>query len=208
MSKISGLCPIDLVLPGRAAPILSASHHVVLNQSLFAPFPNGYEKIILAMGCFWGVERLFWTIEGVYVTAVGYIGGQTKNPTYEEVCTGRTNHTEGVLVVYDPQKVALSALLKVFWENHDPTQGFRQGGDVGSQYRSAIYCTTDAQQDDAIASKEAYQAQLSLKSLPAITTEIAMAPEFYYAEDYHQGYLHKNPRGYCGIKGLGVVCPI
>ncbi len=198
----------DTALPGRLEPIPTAELHFVNGHALKGPYPDGLETAILAMGCFWGVERVFWQVPGVYVTAAGYAAGITPNPTYEEVCTGRTGHTEVVLVVFDPKVVTYEALLKTFWENHDPTQGMRQGGDIGTQYRSGIYVTNDAQAAAAVESKEAYQQALSAKGLGAITTEIAAAGPFYFAEDYHQQYLAKNPAGYCGIGGTGVVCPI
>jgi peptide-methionine (S)-S-oxide reductase len=175
---------------------------------LKAPYPEGFKIAIFALGCFWGAERRFWQTRGVWATAVGYINGPTPNPTYEEVCSGLTGHTEAVLVVYDPKLITYKQLLKVFWEGHDPTQGMRQGNDVGTQYRSGIYPANDAQFSEAEASKEAYQAALSAKGFDRITTEIAPAGPFYFAEDYHQQYLAKNPAGYCGIGGTGVVCPI
>lgn len=199
----------DQALAGRAEPIPTESVHVVSGTPLKGPFPENLESVIVALGCFWGAERLFWRQAGVYTTAVGYIGGYTPNPTYREVCSGLTGHTEGVLVVYDPAIVSFEALLKLFWEAHNPTQGYRQGNDVGTQYRSAIFTTTDDQHRAALASKDRYQAALMEKGLGAITTEIH-APEagfpFYYAEGYHQGYLEKNPDGYCGLKGTGVAC--
>ena len=198
----------DTALPGRAQAIPTADRHFVNGHPLKGPYPDGLETAIFAMGCFWGVERVFWQVPGVYVTAAGYAGGITPNPTYEETCTGRTGHTEVVLVVFDPKVVTYEALLKTFWENHDPTQGMRQGGDIGTQYRSGIYVTNDAQAAAAVESKEAYQQALSAKGLGPITTEIAAAGPFYFAEDYHQQYLAKNPNGYCGIGGTGVVCPI
>ena len=198
----------DTALPGRSEPIPTAEVHFINGHPLKGPYPDGLETAIFAMGCFWGVERVFWKIPGVYVTAAGYAAGITPNPTYEEVCTGRTGHTEVVLVVFDPKLVTYEALLKTFWENHDPTQGMRQGGDIGTQYRSGIYVTNDAQAAAAVESKEAYQQTLSAKGLGPITTEIAAAGPFYFAEDYHQQYLAKNPNGYCGIGGTGVVCPI
>ena len=198
----------DTALPGRSEPIPTAEVHFINGHPLKGPYPDGLETAIFAMGCFWGVERVFWKIPGVYVTAAGYAAGITPNPTYEEVCTGRTGHTEVVLVVFDPKLVTYEALLKTFWENHDPTQGMRQGGDIGTQYRSGIYVTNDAQAAAAVESKEAYQQALSAKGLGPITTEIAAAGPFYFAEDYHQQYLAKNPNGYCGIGGTGVVCPI
>jgi len=195
-------------LPGRAQPIPTALTHFMNGHSLKGPYPPGLETAVFAMGCFWGEERKFWSLPGVWVTAVGYVNGLTPNPTYEEVCTGRTGHTEAVLVVYDPKVTTYAALLKVFWENHDPTQGMRQGNDIGTQYRSGIYPSNDAQAAAAEHSKIAYQAALSAKGFGAITTEIVPADEFYFAEDYHQQYLAKNPTGYCGIGGTGVACPI
>ncbi|NIJ25284.1 peptide-methionine (S)-S-oxide reductase [Brevundimonas terrae] len=180
----------------------------MLGNPLKGPHPQGFESAIFGMGCFWGVERVFWQLPGVWVTSAGYAGGLTPNPTYEEVCSGRTGHNEVVQVVFDPAKITYGELLKVFWENHDPTQGMRQGNDIGTQYRSAIYYADEAQRDAALASKAAYQAALNESGRGAITTEILEAPEYYYAEDYHQGYLAKNPAGYCGIGGTGVVCPI
>jgi peptide-methionine (S)-S-oxide reductase len=184
-----------------------ARHHL-LPAPLAGPFPEGSAYAMFGMGCFWGAERLFWQLPGVYVTAAGYAGGQTPNPTYEEVCTGRTGHNEVVLVVYDPQKISYEMLLKTFWESHDPTQGMRQGNDVGTQYRSGIYVTSDAQRKVAEASKAMYEAALKANRHGAITTEILTAPPFYFAEDYHQQYLAKNPTGYCGLGGTGVSCPI
>jgi peptide-methionine (S)-S-oxide reductase len=199
---------MDTALPGRAAAIPTAGRHFVNGHALKEPYPDGMEIAVLAMGCFWGVERVFWTIPGVYVTAAGYAAGVTPNPTYEEVCTGRTGHAEVVQVVFDPRVVTYEALLKTFWENHDPTQGMRQGGDVGTQYRSGIYVTSDSQAAAAVAGKEAYQQALDAEGLGTITTEIGAAGPFYFAEDYHQQYLAKNPEGYCGIGGTGVACPI
>lgn len=198
----------DEALPGRAAPIPTAERHAVLGTPLKPPFPEGSERAVFAMGCFWGAERLFWQTPGVKVTAVGYIGGHTPNPTYEETCTGRTGHTEGVLVVYDPAEVSFERLLKVFWEGHDPTQGMRQGNDVGTQYRSAIFASTGAQLSAAKASRDVYEAALGGRGLGPITTEIREDAPFYYAEDYHQQYLHKHPGGYCGLGGTGVACPV
>jgi len=195
-------------LPGRAEPLRTDEVHYVTGRPLKGPYPEGFETAVFGMGCFWGVERVFWKIPGVWVTAVGYAGGHTPNPTYEEVCSGRTGHTEAVLVVFNPREVSYEALLKTFWENHDPTQGMRQGGDVGTQYRSAIYTFDDDQARAAEASKQAYEQALGAKGFGAVTTEIREAPEFYFAEDYHQGYLAKNPNGYCGIGGTGVTCPI
>jgi peptide-methionine (S)-S-oxide reductase len=198
----------DTALPGRAQAIPTATTHFINGHPLKGPYPDGLETAVFAMGCFWGVERVFWQVPGVYVTAAGYAAGITPNPSYEEVCSGRTGHTEVVLVVFDPKVVTYEALLKTFWENHDPTQGMRQGGDIGTQYRSGVYVTNDAQAAAAVESKEAYQQALSAKGLGDITTEIAAAGPFYFAEDYHQQYLAKNPNGYCGIGGTGVVCPI
>jgi peptide-methionine (S)-S-oxide reductase len=196
-------------LPGRASPIPTAERHYVNGHSLHGPIPEGFETAIFGMGCFWGAERKFWQLgEDIYVTAVGYAGGTTPNPTYEEVCSGMTGHTEVVLVVYDPGKIAYDRLLATFWEDHDPTQGMRQGNDVGTQYRSAIYTTTPAQLAAAEASKAAYGKALGARGFGAITTEIREAPPFYFAEAYHQQYLAKNPGGYCGIGGTGVVCAI
>ncbi len=195
-------------LPGRPEAIPTAETHFINGHALKGPYPDGLETAVFGMGCFWGVERIFWKLPGVYVTAAGYAGGITPNPTYEEACSGRTGHTEVVLVVYDPKIITYDALLKTFWENHDPTQGMRQGNDIGTQYRSAIYVANDAQAATAAASKAAYQQALSDKGLGAITTEIVEAGPFYFAEDYHQQYLAKNPNGYCGIGGTGVVCPI
>ena len=182
--------------------------HTVLGTSLQPPFPEGSERAIFGLGCFWGAEKKFRQMDGVYTTAVGYAGGYTKNPTYREVCSGDTGHAEVVLVVYDPRKVTYEQLLKTFWESHDPTQGMRQGNDAGTQYRSAIYATTDAQRAAAAASREQYQKALSEAGLGHVTTEIAGETPFYYAEDYHQQYLAKNPGGYCGLGGTGVSCPV
>ena len=195
-------------LPGRAQVMPTDETHHVLGTPLRGPWPQGMEVAVFGMGCFWGVERVFWQLDGVYSTAAGYAGGITPNPTYEEVCTGRTGHTEVVQVVFDTAKTSYADLLKAFWENHDPAQGMRQGNDVGTQYRSAIYYQNEAQKAEAEASKAAYQQALSEAGRGEITTEILEAPEFYYAEGYHQGYLAKNPAGYCGIGGTGVVCPI
>lgn len=193
-------------LPGRTQPLPTASHHAVNGKPLKPPFPEGFESVIFGLGCFWGAERIFWQLPGVYVTAVGYTAGLTPNPTYEEVCTGRTGHNEVVLVVYDPGTVSFKKLAEIFWEAHNPTQGMRQGNDVGTQYRSGIYVTSDEQRQIAEETKKAYAKALKAYKYPAITTEIMDAPEFYYAEDYHQQYLHKNPRGYCGLGGTGVRC--
>src|SRR5215211_7695594 len=196
-------------LPGRSSPIPTAERHFVNGQPLQGPYPDGMERAVFGLGCFWGAERKFWELgEGIYATAVGYAGGHTANPTYEEVCSGRTSHTEAVLVVFDPKVISYDQLLKVFWESHNPTQGMRQGNDVGTQYRSAIYTFNEAQRKAADASRAAYQKALTAKGLGAITTEIAPAGEFYFAEDYHQQYLARNPAGYCGLGGTGVSCPI
>jgi len=198
----------DEALPGRTTPMPVPEKHFVSGARLTPPFPEGTELALFGMGCFWGEERVFWQAPGVYSTSVGYAGGFTLNPTYEEVCSGMTGHTEVVRVVFDPTKVSYESLLRLFWEGHDPTQGLRQGNDVGSQYRSAIYAYGDAQLKAARASKEAYQRMLTKAGYKAITTEILPAPEFYYAEDYHQQYLAKNPWGYCGSGGTGVSCPV
>lgn len=195
-------------LKGRPEPIPTAATHFVNGAPLQGPFPTGSEEAVLGMGCFWGVERLFWKLPGVLVTAAGYAGGETQNPTYEEVCSGRTGHGEVVRVIFDPAVISYEALLKAFWENHDPTQGMRQGGDIGAQYRSAIYTLNEAQRAAAERSRSAYAAALAGRGLPPITTEITPAGPFYYAEAYHQQYLAKNPGGYCGLGGVGVSCPI
>ena len=195
-------------LPGRAEPSKIPERHFVNGHPLAGPYPEGFEKALFGLGCFWGAERVFWQAPGVWVTAVGYAGGSTPNPTYEEVCSGRTGHTEAVLVVYDPAVTSYDALLKLFWESHDPTQGMRQGNDVGTQYRSAIYTFSPEQRRAAEATREAYQGPLESARYGAISTEIADAPPFYFAEDYHQQYLAKNPRGYCGLGGTGIACPI
>jgi peptide-methionine (S)-S-oxide reductase len=193
-------------LKGRETRMPVPERHAVNGAPLQPPFPAGLEQAVFGLGCFWGAERKFWQTKGVFTTAVGYAGGHTKNPTYEEVCSGLTGHTEVVLVVFDPAKVTYDGLLKVFWENHDPTQGMRQGNDVGTQYRSAIYVTSETQRAAAEQSLASYQAQLAKHGFPPITTEIREAPPFYYAEPYHQQYLEKNPGGYCGIGGTGVKC--
>jgi peptide-methionine (S)-S-oxide reductase len=198
----------ETALPGRAHPIPTAELHFVNGRPLKGPYPQGLEIAYFAMGCFWGEERKLWQVPGVWVTAVGYQNGVTPNPTYEEVCSGRTGHAEAVMVVYDPKVVSYADLLKVFWEGHDPTQGMRQGNDIGTQYRSGLYVVDDAQASEAEASKAAYQQALSKAGYGRITTEIAPAAPFYFAEDYHQQYLAKNPAGYCGIGGTGVSCPI
>jgi peptide-methionine (S)-S-oxide reductase len=198
----------DSALPGRSTRMPLAAQHFVLRSPLTPPFPAGVVEAQFGMGCFWGAERLFWKIPGVVSTSVGYAGGYTPNPTYEEVCSGRTGHTEIVRVFFDPAQVSYDALLKTFWERHDPTQGLRQGNDIGSQYRSAIYCIDEAQMSAAEASRERYQRGLDAAKLGPITTEIRPAPEFFAAEDYHQQYLAKNPDGYCGLGGTGVVCVV
>src|SRR5436190_22155770 len=196
-------------LPGRPDAIPTAATHYVLHRPRKGPYPAGFETAIFGLGCFWGAERAFWKLDdGIYTTAVGYAGGITPNPTYEEVCSGRTGHNEVVLVVYDPKKVSYDKLLKTFWESHDPTQGMRQGNDVGTQYRSGIYATTPAQKKAAEESKAMFGKALAGKGYGKITTEILDAPPFYFAEDYHQQYLAKNPFGYCGLGGTGVACPI
>jgi peptide-methionine (S)-S-oxide reductase len=196
-------------LPGRAEPIPTAREHFLNHHPLKGPYPAGSEKAVFGLGCFWGAEKSFWQLgDGVYVTAVGYAGGMTPNPTYEEVCSGRTGHNEVVLVVYDPKKISYASLLKTFWEGHDPTQGMRQGADVGTQYRSGIYVFSEAQRQEAEASKAMYETELKKKGFKPITTEILDAGPFYFAEDYHQQYLAKNPFGYCGHGGTGVSCPI
>jgi len=195
-------------LPGRAERMPVPDAHFVNGHRLSPPFPDGLERALFGMGCFWGAERKFWQVRGVYSTAVGYAGGHTANATYREVCTGMTGHNEVVLVVFDPKVISYEQLLKTFWENHDPTQGMRQGNDIGTQYRSGIYSFDEAQQRAAEASRAAFQKQLTAAGYGSITTEIVPAPEFYYAEDYHQQYLAKNPDGYCGLGGTGVSCPV
>jgi peptide-methionine (S)-S-oxide reductase len=195
-------------LPGRDRPIPVPGRHDVLGNPIAPPFPEGLERAIFGMGCFWGAERVFWQAAGVWTTAVGYAGGFTPNPTYEEVCSGRTGHTEAVLAVFDPAVTSDEAMLRLFWEGHDPTQGMRQGNDVGSQYRSAVYWTSDAQREAALASRTVFQQELEAARYGEITSEIAEAGPFYYAEGYHQQYLSKNPAGYCGLGGTGVSCPV
>jgi len=195
-------------LPGRDTPMPVAAAHAVLGTPMTPPFPDGMEQAVFGLGCFWGAERKFWEAPGVFTTAVGYAAGYTPNPTYHEVCSGKTGHNEVVLVVWDPARTSFEALLKVFWESHDPTQGMRQGNDVGTQYRSGIYVTDDAQRAAAEASKAMYDELLRSRHFDPITTEILEVGPFYYAEDYHQQYLHKNPNGYCGLGGTGVACPI
>lgn len=198
--------PKGAALPGREAEIPTAEAHFVNGRALKGPYPEGIEVAVFGLGCFWGAERKFWETEGVWATAVGYAGGETPNPTYQEVCSGGTGHTEVVLVAFDPERVSYDELLKIFWESHDPTQGMRQGNDIGTQYRSAIYTNGPDQAAKAEASREGYQAALRGAGLGAITTEIRQAGKFYYAEDYHQQYLAKNPQGYCGLGGTGVAC--
>jgi len=198
----------DEALPGRDTPMPVPATHAVLGTPLSGPIPDGLETAIVALGCFWGAERVFWTLDGVVSTAVGYVGGSTPNPTYEEVCSGLTGHTEAVLVVFDPQRISYDAVLRTFWESHDPTQGMRQGNDVGTQYRSGIYWTSPAQRDAAMRSRDAFQPVLDAAGYGPITTEIAEAGSFYYAEEYHQQYLHKVPNGYCGLGGTGLSCPV
>ena len=196
-------------LPGRAEPIATAETHFLNRRALNGPYPPGIATAIFGLGCFWGAERIFWQLgPGIHVTAVGYAGGATPNPTYEEACGGMTGHTEAVLVAFDPRAVSYEALLKTFWESHDPTQGMRQGNDFGTQYRSAIYATTPEQKQAALASREAYGKALAARGHGPVTTEIADAPPFYFAEAYHQQYLAKNPAGYCGLGGTGVACPV
>ena len=208
MKKLKTLLPAESTLPGRVQPMAVPAAHFVNGCPLKPPFPAGIEQVQFGLGCFWGAERIFWQTRGVYTTAVGYAGGNTPNPDYEEVCSGMTNHTEAVLVAFDPNIVSFEELLKVFWEGHDPTQGMRQGNDAGSQYRSAIYTHGEAQLQAALASRERFQQQLKYAGHGAITTEIRPAGEFYYAEEYHQQYLAKNPNGYCGLGGTGVSCPV
>jgi peptide-methionine (S)-S-oxide reductase len=195
-------------LPGRDEPIVVPGRHLVLGTPIGPPFPEGSERAIFGMGCFWGAERLFWRAPHVFTTAVGYAGGLTPNPTYQEVCSGRTGHAEVVLAVFDPAQTGYDEILQIFWEGHDPTQGMRQGNDVGTQYRSAIYWTREAQREAADASREMFQAELAKAGFGEITTEIAEAGPFFYAEDYHQQYLAANPNGYCGLGGTGVACPV
>lgn len=204
----SEIVPADQALPGRSTPVATAPTHFVTGRDIRVACPDGMAEIFLGLGCFWGAERIFWETPGVWHTAVGYGGGTTPNPTYAETCTGATGHTELVRVVFDLDQLSLDQVLKLFWEGHDPTQGMRQGNDRGTQYRSAIYATSPAQLTEAVAAAQRYQAELDKAGLGRITTEIAPAGPFYYAEDYHQQYLAKNPSGYCGIGGTGVVCPI
>ncbi|WP_114967204.1 peptide-methionine (S)-S-oxide reductase MsrA [Alkalilacustris brevis] len=207
-SKKTEMIHPEAALAGREAPIPTAETHFITGRPLKAPVPEGMEEAIFGMGCFWGVERMFWKLPGVWMTAAGYAGGYTPNPTYEEVCTGRTGHNEVVRLIFDPAHISYDDLLRVFWEGHDPTQGMRQGNDLGTQYRSGVYWFNDGQRAAAEASRAAYAERLHAAGLGVITTEITRAPAFYYAEDYHQQYLAKNPGGYCGIGGTGVSCPI
>ncbi len=209
MRKSSAMPSAAEALPGRDTPIPTARFHFINGHPLQPPYPEGLEQACFGLGCFWGAERKFWELgDGIYVTAAGYAGGHTPNPTYEEVCSGQTGHAETVLVVFDPGKISYEALLKTFWESHDPTEGMRQGNDIGTQYRSAIYAVGEAQREAAEVSKAAYGKVLAAKGWGAVTTEIAPAPQFFFAEDYHQQYLAKNPAGYCGLGGTGVSCPI
>jgi peptide-methionine (S)-S-oxide reductase len=209
MRKSLEMPTADQALPGRPTPIATATRNFINGNPIQPPYPEGLQRAVFALGCFWGAERKFWELgDGIFTTAVGYAGGHTPNPTYEEVCSGRTGHTEVVLVVFDPKKICYDKLLKTFWENHDPTQGMRQGNDVGTQYRSAIYTLDDAQAKAAQASKATFGKALAAQRYGAITTEIAPVGPFYFAEDYHQQYLAKNPAGYCGLGGTGVSCPI
>jgi peptide-methionine (S)-S-oxide reductase len=198
----------DTALRGRDSAMPVIARHLVLDTPIVPPFPEGFERIVVGMGCFWGAERLFWQAPGVFTTAVGYAGGITPNPTYEEACSGRTGHAEVVLAVFDPSRTSYDEMLRIFWEGHDPTQGMRQGNDVGTQYRSAIYWHDEAQRDAALASRDMFQAELTRAGYGQITTEIAEAGPFYYAEAYHQQYLAANPNGYCGLGGTGVACPV
>ena len=207
-TKPTTMVTADEALPGRDETMPVPARHEVLGTPIAPPFPDGLEQAVVGMGCFWGAERIFWRAEGVYTTAAGYAGGFTKNPTYEEVCSGRTGHTEAVLVVFDPAQTSYEEILRLFWENHDPTQAMRQGNDVGTQYRSAIYTANDDQRAAAAASREAFQGELARAGYGEIATEITDAGPFYYAEPYHQQYLAKNPMGYCGLGGTGVACPV
>ena len=208
MTRKSQMVTEDEALPGRETPIRTSEKHFLSGERLKAEVPGGMEEALFGMGCFWGVERMFWNTPGVWLTMAGYAGGYTPNPTYEEVCTGQTGHNEVVRVIYDPAQVSYEDLLRVFWEGHDPTQGMRQGNDLGTQYRSGIYAYTDAQREAAEASRRAYGPRLEAAGYGAITTEIREAPPFYFAEDYHQQYLARNPNGYCGLGGTGVTCPV
>jgi peptide-methionine (S)-S-oxide reductase len=207
-TKPSTMVTADEALPGRDEPMMVPAAHEVLGNPIAPPFPDGLEQAVVGLGCFWGAERIFWEAPGVYTTAVGYAGGFTPNPTYEEVCSGRTGHTEAVLVVFDPKQTSYDEILRRFWEGHDPTQGMRQGNDRGTQYRSAIYTLDESQRAAAEASRERFQGELGKAGYGDVTTEIAEAGPFYYAEPYHQQYLAKNPGGYCGLGGTGVACPV
>lgn len=202
--KITELLPDEACFPGRDGEMIVSGKHLVKSNYYVAPFPSSTDRVLLGMGCFWGAERLFWPLEGVYTTAVGYAGGRSNNPSYEEVCSGYTNHTEVVLVVYEPELISLETILATFWQEHDPTQGMRQGNDSGTQYRSAIYLSNDAQKEVADTSRDRYQEKLSAAGMGDITTEIKVDQTFYYAEDNHQQYLHSNPNGYCGLAGCGI----
>ncbi|MEO1175298.1 MAG: peptide-methionine (S)-S-oxide reductase MsrA, partial [Myxococcota bacterium] len=206
--KKTQMVDAQAALPGRAEAVSVPDAHFVNGRPLKGPFPDGMEQVQFGLGCFWGAERKFWELDGVYTTAVGYSGGFTENPSYREVCSGQTGHTESVLVVYDPKRVSFETLLQTFWESHDPTQGMRQGNDVGTQYRSALYTYTSEQAEAAEQSRRRYQEKLNAAGYGEITTEFREAPAFYYAEDYHQQYLAKNPGGYCGLGGTGVSCPV
>ncbi|MCH1568728.1 MAG: peptide-methionine (S)-S-oxide reductase MsrA [Alphaproteobacteria bacterium] len=208
LSRKAEMVSADAALPGRAQTMPVPAKHYVLGTDMVAPWPQGMEVAIFGMGCFWGAERKFWQAEGVYSTQVGYAAGFTPNPSYEEVCSGQTGHNEVVQVVFDPSKISLAEILQIFWQSHDPTQGMQQGNDVGTQYRSGIYCLNAEQKVASETSRDMFQDRLSAAGYGAITTEIIDAPEFYYAEDYHQQYLGKNPNGYCGLGGTGVSCPI
>jgi peptide-methionine (S)-S-oxide reductase len=206
-AKTKQVAPED-ALPGRDQAISVPERHEVLGNPLTPPWPEGFQQIVVGMGCFWGAERVFWQADGVWTTAVGYAGGHTKNPSYEEVCSAKTGHTEAVIAVFDPAVTSYDEMLRLFWENHDPTQGMRQGNDVGTQYRSAIYYTTEAEREAAERSRDLFAERLKAAGYDEVTTEIAPLGEFYYAEDYHQQYLHKVPHGYCGLGGTGVSCPV
>src|SRR5215218_1724239 len=208
LTRKSDMVDAARALPGRDTPLLPPTKHEVLGTPLQPPFPEGFETAVFGLGCFWGAERVFWQAPGVYTTAVGYAGGFTPNPTYQEVCSGRTGHTEAVLVVFDPEQTSYEEILRLFWEGHDPTQEMRQGNDVGTQYRSAVYWTSEAQRKAAEESRATYQARLAAAGYGEITSELAEAGPFYYAEPYHQQYLQKNPNGYCGLGGTGVACPV
>ncbi len=208
LSHKTAMVEPDRALPGRQEPIRVPERHFVLDTPLQPPFPEGMQSLVVGMGCFWGAERIFWQAPGVYTTAVGYAGGYTPNPTYEEVCSGLTGHTEVVLVVFDPAVISQEEVLRLFWEGHDPTQGMRQGNDMGTQYRSAVYVADDAQREAALATRDAFGARLKEAGYGEITTEIETAGPFFYAEDYHQQYLAKVPNGYCGLGGTGVSCPV